>query len=156
MKNLSLLLLAMLLLIACGGKSATDTPQMTLKCRGNVCIQQAFLSLTQDGDRIRVDFDLTDPQGEVSVGAEPSLEDAITVGLFLAKDDTYLWGARIASDYYMCYAGNDIAWSDGKLAALCGFTVPLNQLQIRPELGDGIRVEALEFDFEQTVVLDQD
>lgn len=132
----------------------TPTSTPSPKCQGNVCIRRVFVSLDSETNSVFVEFDLVDQDGKVKVGDEPRLDGKITVGIFRVDGDVYLWGAQMEPDHYVCYAGNDIPWSNGELASSCGFTTPANQMQVRPKVGDLLRIEVIEFDLEQTVTLE--
>lgn len=82
------IILLVLILAGCGqappeAAIPTSLPEPT--CRGNVCIQQVFLWISEN--TIAVEFDLTDRDGTVKVGAEPSFTGELTMALFLEDGD---------------------------------------------------------------------
>lgn len=137
--------------------AATPIPVPSPKCKDNTCIRQAFATIK--GDSLRIEFDLTDKNGKVEFGNTPEFSDEITVGAYrLEKDGTenYLFGVQLPNGKYVCYAGNDLPWTNGQLGASCGFALPINIIQVRLQAGDLIRLEQLEFDFGQTIIVKEE
>ncbi len=123
-------------------------------CRfDDVCIKQAHV-FVKEGN-IFVDFELVNPNGKVEFGDEPMFWGNQLFAIFLVTEEgeTYLAGFDMPEDSYSCYAGNDIPWANGQYASTCGFGYPISKLQIRPEVGDIIRVANGTFDFSQTMQL---
>src|SRR3990172_5452304 len=93
-----------LILVACTASTPQSTatpaptpiPTPSPKCKGNVCIRQAFATI--EGDNLRVEFDLTDKNGKVEFGKAPEFSGEITVGAYrLEKDGTenYVFGVQL-------------------------------------------------------------
>ena len=133
---------------ACASAAPAATPTATRPpaCKVGVCIDSVFLYLDEEAENVRVEFSLVDPSGEVKVGAAPQIQRDITVGLFRPSDDTFLFAATVPQSLIICYAGNDMPWSNGQYASSCGFTLPASQFQFRPNVGDEVRLETVEFD----------
>jgi hypothetical protein len=93
------------------------------------------------------DFELRNADGAVLPGAEPRFNAMVSLGVFRAEDGAVLWGAMIPIP--ICYAGTDIPWAEGRPTAICGTGVPIAKMRSTPEDGDLLRVELIEYDFQQ-------
>ena len=141
--------LGLFLASACAGSSATEPPTPTPRpaCRGETCIKDVYFEVV-DSDTLLIQFDLVDDNSQVEFGAEPVFESKFTFALYLedeAGGSTYLAGMEPSPDIWSCYAGNDIPWSGGSLAAVCSLSLPLSMLQIRIKEGDPVRIETIGF-----------
>jgi hypothetical protein len=136
--------------------TATSAPAKTTEpaCTSGVCVRDVYLQIV-GGDTLLVQFDLTDENNEVNFGEELEFKSKITFALFSIEtsgDDTYLAGMNPDISLYSCYAGNDIPWSNGQLAAVCSIAIPMNILQVRPNEGDPIKVEIVTPKFETDAI----
>ena len=91
----------------------------------------------------------------MKVGDAPAFNDEMLLGLFRANDNEYLMGGEISPGTFNCYSGNDIPWSEGKLAAICGIVIPASQLQYKMEVGERIRIEISKYRLEHEVKIDK-
>jgi hypothetical protein len=134
---------------ACANSTPTVTPTEAGRpeaCHAGTCIDAAYLYLDEEEYTIRVNLNLVDPSGEVTVGNAPQVRGDFAVELFRASDGLFLYGQLVTEADYICYAGNDIPWAGGRYASTCGFLLPSTQFQVRPRVGDELRVEIIEFD----------
>lgn len=139
------IVLVLLLASGCGSEPAAPAPMPA--CKGETCIKDVYLEVS-DGGTLLIQFDLVDRSDGVEFGAEPEFESTFPFALYLddeAGDSTYLAGMEPSLDVWSCYAGNDIPWSGGSLAAVCSVTLPLSTLQTRIEEGDPVRIETIGF-----------
>ncbi len=149
----ALLCLALLLSACSVFQKPSALPAPERKCKGEVCINQVFLTLS--GDQMLVQFDMTDRDGEVSAGANLRITTGLRIGLFLTSsdEDMFLYGGQVPNELIDCYTSNDLPWAEGNLAAVCNVLFSVSEMEAIPVSGIVIRVQELEFGFEQTVLL---
>jgi hypothetical protein len=130
------------------------TPTNTPVCKEDVCIKDVHVLIDQQN--IQISFDLTNMNGESLVGEELAFSGDQMVGLYLLDGDeeTYLSGAIYPDTVYLCYSGNDLPWSFGNYLSTCGFVQPISGLQVRPKVGDIVRVENKTFDYIQVLEIE--
>jgi hypothetical protein len=108
------------------------------------------------GKNLFIQFDLVDQNGEVNFAEVPTLKSEISFELLLEQsgEDEFLGAFKIDphNALFKCYGGNDMPWSNGRLAAACGLATPLSSLQIRPKYGDPVRLEIISPAYNRPVI----
>lgn len=122
-------------------------------CKNGVCIHQTLVRM--DEENFQVAYIITDLTGKAEVGKKPEISDEQLIAVYLIEDkeETYLLGGKFNSPVFSCYSGNDIPWNYGVYSSTCGFILPTSQLQVRPKVGDIVRVENVTFDFSALVTI---
>jgi hypothetical protein len=112
-----------------------------------------------DDETMYVQLDLADLDGQVIFAQEPRVSGALTVELYLLiktyaeNQEIYLYGASIPPSEYLGYIGNDLPWSFGVLGSVCTLKIPVARMQVRPVVGDRVRVQVKEYDRAEELVV---
>jgi len=156
-----LILLLIPLMLACSLVSkATPTPRPTLTfrtptptsrptpdltCNEVSCIRNIYVTL--GAENMYLALDLADQDNQVLYGSEPTvaglgkLEVYLKYKTYESSQEVYLFGGEFADSDLECYIGNDLPWAYGFLGSACTLSYPINRMQIRPHLGDTLRVD---------------
>ena len=178
MKKIGLLgLLIVLLLSACGPQASpvpetqetspapveqpTEVPTEEVvpvkNCQYGACVQDVIMAKSENN--LLVFFDLTDQNGEVVLGEEKFFMGNILAAGYLIPEngaEETLFQAELGGQDYNCYSGEDLPWNPGIPTATCGFSVPLSELRVAPEIGDRVRIELPGFEeFKQEVIVQE-
>ncbi len=174
--RLGLVLLLVMILSACASAPAapppTQTPAPTATssaapvaasasgkgCGQGACVRQAFVQ--NDGERLIFMFDLVGPGNTMNQDNPPQFLGNLVVGSYYLKADgseDFLVGGELAPGKYYCYDGTDLPWTVGDYGAVCGFSVPLADMQTyKPQVGEKVRVNLPFYsNFDQTVTVMQ-
>ncbi len=128
------------------------------KCGPGACVRQVIVQ--NDGTRLIFFFDLVDRGGKLNESNPPQFVGNLIFGSYYIKSDgneDFLMGGELSTDKYFCYSGSDLPWTGGNFGAVCGFGIPLNDMQTyKPQVGEKVRV-TLPFysNFNQTVTVVQ-
>ncbi len=137
---------------------SSDGSNQDKSCGPGACVRQVFVQ--NDGEQFSVLFDIVGKGGKMDPENPPQFIGDLVFGSYYIKADgteDFLVGGRFTMEQYFCYSGNDIPWNAGSFGAVCGFSVPLADMQTyQPQVGDQVRV-TLPFysNFSQTVTVDQ-
>lgn len=115
-------------------------------CQFDACIRDS--RVVNDGESLMVFFDMVNSDGKVDVNQVTFMSgDQVFNGFLLQTDGTekVVFQAQLTNENYFCYDGQDIPWHPGETAVVCGFSIPLGQLQTQVNVGDQLRIEAPNF-----------
>lgn len=126
-------------------------------CRYGACVRDTIMARSESN--LLVFFDLTDQNGIVILGDEKYITGNLLVAGYLLSGDgseQTVFQAELTNQDYNCYSGKDLPWNPGIPTATCGFSVPVSDLKVVPEVGDRVRVELPVFNsFAQEVVVQE-
>ncbi len=127
-------------------------------CGPGACVRRAIVQ--NDGTRLIFLFDLDGAGHSIDQENPPQFMGNLVIGSYYLKADgseDFLVGGKLAPEKYFCYGGNDLPWTGGQFGAVCGFSIPLDEMQTyKPQVGDQVRVELPYYsNFKQTVTVEQ-
>ena len=130
-------------------------PPPTPGCKGETCVQQAFVRLRRG--KVAVTLVLTDRDGQVVKGKEPRIDPMVMVNLYRLEAG----GAEVAviDDTVprpggRCGTSLRFPWAEGRLAAACMLPYPAAGCKARIAQGDRVRIEVPLYGFEQVLVVE--
>lgn len=137
--------------------AAMAAPTIPTHCQYGTCIRDTIVAKSETN--LLVFFDLTDQNGEVILGEEKFIMGNLLVAGYLLSENSgeeIVFQAQLSNQDYYCYSGEDLPWNTGKPTATCGFSAPIVELKIVPEIGDRVRIELPAFNsFSQEVVVQE-
>ncbi len=162
-KQLIPVLLA-LLLYACSGSTPEPTPGPSPgpytdpTCKGSICIGRVYIKQQSNGD-ITIEFDLTprtleiDYLGNIESVVEIRFKDVVPIILYQLDTEVVLWSGEITPDMerFSCYEAEGLSYKAQLITTRCGLELPRFLFENAFEIGEQVRIEILEFRFDQNV-----
>ncbi len=136
-------------------EETSEEKALQSNCLYETCVRDAIIVKSEEN--LLVFFDLSDRNGDVILGEEKfMMGDLLVAGYLISENgsEETVFQTKLTNQQYNCYSGEDLPWNQGVPTATCGFSVPLAELKVAPQLGDRVRIELPSYDnFTREVVI---